>query len=44
MIGDVVQFIDGVGSLVKGVVKLGGKIAKGAKSVKELEKGQDLRN
>ena len=36
------QFIDGVGSLVKGGVKLGGKIAKGAKAVKELEKGARL--
>ncbi len=40
--GDVVQFVDGVGSLVKGGVKLGGKIAKGAKAVKELEKGARL--
>ena len=36
------QFVDGVGSLVKGGVKLGGKIAKGAKAVKELEKGARL--
>ena len=42
MIVDVVQFVDGVGSLVKGGVKLGGKIAKGAKAVKELEKGARL--
>ena len=42
LIGDVVQFVDGVGSLVKGGVKLGGKIAKGAKAVKELEKGARL--
>ena len=42
MIGDVVQFVYGVGSLVKGGVKLGGKIAKGAKAVKELEKGARL--
>ena len=42
MIGDVLQFVDGVGSLVKGGVKLGGKIAKGAKAVKELEKGARL--
>ena len=42
LIGDVLQFVDGVGSLVKGGVKLGGKIAKGAKAVKELEKGARL--
>ena len=42
MIDDLVQFIDGVGSLVKGGVKLGEKIAKSAKAVKELEKGARL--